>query len=739
MALAVLTAPLSLYGLGLGKMTVKSALDQPFLAEIELEDAEHTPLSAVRVSLGDPESFQQIGLEVIPALSLLSFKVDKDEQGKPIVKVQSTERITEPYMDLVVDLAWSQGQVYKSYTILLDPPGYQLTSSTIQGGSAHYRQHSHYTNEPGVINKTVVSRVVRPVVKGADLKQKASYGPTVANENVWQIAQRYKTAELILPQVVLAIVGANPDSFKEGNLNGLKVGVRLRIPATSDIALVPADLATAEIMAQDKAWNDHSAIDHVLMPPYNVEQVPKSTIPNAVNPSDNASSQLMPVPATIVPQQFIPNATVAPIINTSNQNVLNQKPQGIEQDAVTKAELSVTYAVIESVREANALLMEQLRLLQTQNKTLQQQLDQRENEIKSMRTQIQILVKQRQGVASQANDAITSTSSANTWLYLLLLFFTTGSGGFAYWYWRSRQYKSVKNVPTPKGVVSLDTPVMPSEQPIKCPSTMIIESDLGEDSNSDEALNAPEESVSVEMPVYDGPTVMDIEPEPESELVAEPTIDFVTVDPAAQEEVQCTAKSTVEEPSSAESNLLEFETGLHHALASLPENTAQDSPKPVIDDTSQSIDFVSSFPEKPSSVDVQLPLNKQEIDCSSIDGLELALNESQKEPPVAAPEHTIEIDDELAQFFAEQNSDSQPLKDALPETAEVPAPAVSSESEPLKENLLKSSRALDTLLALAKTYISMDDKESAKSSLEEVIAHGTEAQKEEALHLLKGL
>jgi len=43
---------------------------------------------------------------------------------------------------------------------------------------------------------------------------------------------------------------------------------------------------------------------------------------------------------------------------------------------------------------------------------------------------------------------------------------------------------------------------------------------------------------------------------------------------------------------------------------------------------------------------------------------------------------------------------------------------------------------MDTLLGLAKTYLEMNDIEMARSSLEEVLAFGSDAQKKEAKRLL---
>ncbi|WP_415583206.1 FimV/HubP family polar landmark protein [Legionella steigerwaltii] len=61
-----------------------------------------------------------------------------------------------------------------------------------------------------------------------------------------------------------------------------------------------------------------------------------------------------------------------------------------------------------------------------------------------------------------------------------------------------------------------------------------------------------------------------------------------------------------------------------------------------------------------------------------------------------------------------------------------------TQKEDQSKNLssLKNKKALDTLLALARTYIGMEDIESALHSLNEVMEHGSKSQKEEAQSLI---
>jgi len=455
-ALFALTLPITLHAIGLGEMTIKSSIDQPFFAEIELLDVGSAPIVGIKVGVADPENFQQIGLERIAALSLLHFNIEKNAKGKLVIKVISMERMTEPYMELVVDLIWPNGQLYKAYTVLLDPPGYQLVSTRAHSSPTYYKKVTSNTtahnNEPGVINKAVITEVQNHRPNLGDGKKKTTYGPTITNENVWQIAQRYKTSETILPQVVLAIVGMNPDAFKDGNLNGLKVGIRLTIPATQEILQVPADLATEEVMAHDKAWNDKSPINHVLSPPYMNGQVTNpppqvNALPvSTSNPGKNSKIPTIPIFSveTITPvpgaaSKLISNNPVVPVVN-NNKLVpdQNNKQQNSQQDSNMKAEISITTAAVESVRESNALLMEQLHLLQDHNKKLQQQIDKRDKEMALIQSQMKSIMKSRQAVAPQANAQSNNNNSSNLWPLMLLLIVAAGGGGFAYWYFKRR-------------------------------------------------------------------------------------------------------------------------------------------------------------------------------------------------------------------------------------------------------------------------------------------------------------
>ncbi len=111
------------FALGLGELKVYSYLNQKSKAEIPIIGLGSLPLSELKVNLADLSEFERIGMDRPYFLSTLKFSV-KRKRGGPVIEISSDKRINEPYLQFLIDIAWSNGQLYRAYTVLLDPPGY---------------------------------------------------------------------------------------------------------------------------------------------------------------------------------------------------------------------------------------------------------------------------------------------------------------------------------------------------------------------------------------------------------------------------------------------------------------------------------------------------------------------------------------------------------------------------------------------------------------------------------------
>ena len=109
---------------GLGKLTVLSALGQPLSAEIELMSVQKDELSTLTARIASPEAFQQANIQYSPALLGARLSVERRADGRPYIRIVSLRPLSEPFIDVLVELSWAQGRLVREYTALVDPPGY---------------------------------------------------------------------------------------------------------------------------------------------------------------------------------------------------------------------------------------------------------------------------------------------------------------------------------------------------------------------------------------------------------------------------------------------------------------------------------------------------------------------------------------------------------------------------------------------------------------------------------------
>ncbi|WP_460117214.1 FimV/HubP family polar landmark protein [Pseudomonas sp. S2_C03] len=108
--------------LGLGEITVHSALDQPFRADIALEDAAGLEESDLSVSLATADEFSRAGVERVFFLNDLKFTPIL-RGNRHLIRVSSSKAVTEPFLDFLVQVNQPNGRVLREYTVLIDPPG----------------------------------------------------------------------------------------------------------------------------------------------------------------------------------------------------------------------------------------------------------------------------------------------------------------------------------------------------------------------------------------------------------------------------------------------------------------------------------------------------------------------------------------------------------------------------------------------------------------------------------------
>jgi len=258
--LGALLSPPVLHALGLGDIRLRSSLNQPFDAEIQLVDATAEDLAALRASIASNDTFARYGLDRPAYLSEFTFAVDRDSSGREVLRVTSPRPVTEPFVTFLIDANWPRGRLLREYTVLLDPPVYapgpavaDAPVATPRATTAAPRPAPAETYVPPPAEDRAPSTSAaedRAPSSGRAAAPSIEPGSTYrvqANDTLWQIASgAYPGTRSDVNRAMLAIYQANQQAF-DGNINVLRAGSDLAIPDTAAMGQISAGEAAAEV------------------------------------------------------------------------------------------------------------------------------------------------------------------------------------------------------------------------------------------------------------------------------------------------------------------------------------------------------------------------------------------------------------------------------------------------------------------------------------------------------------
>lgn len=270
-ALALLLISSSALALGLGEIRVKSAPGQPLLAEIPIISTEPGELEQLRAQLASPTTFERVGLPRPTGLvGNLDFAVALDEAGRPVIRVTTQEPVTVPVLNFLVEVDWGQGRLVREYSAMVDSPGAVAAAAqpVIDAPQAAPEDAIVRPAEPPVAAVEPAPPADAPPAPApttaAPAGATAAVPPAPAAQAGDQLTvARGQTLSAIardigggssLDQTMIALLRANPEAFIGGNINRLKQGAVLRIPASDEVARLGQIEAAALVRNQIDEW-----------------------------------------------------------------------------------------------------------------------------------------------------------------------------------------------------------------------------------------------------------------------------------------------------------------------------------------------------------------------------------------------------------------------------------------------------------------------------------------------------
>ncbi|MFT5781719.1 MAG: pilus assembly protein FimV [Pseudomonas sp.] len=248
---------------GLGEVSLKSSLNQPLVAEIELLEVRDLATGELVPSLASPEDFTRAGIDRQFMLNDLTFTPVIKVNGKSYIRVTSNKPVREPYLNFLVEVLWPSGRLLREYTLLLDPPLYSPQTAAAVAPRMPVAAPVQRPVASPVRSASTSTEPVAPASRPASVartsnKLTGKEYKTTSSDTLWEIARRVPGGSP--HQTMLAIQDLNPDAFIGGNINRLKRGQVLRLPDQQQINSRSPSEAIAQANEQTSAWREGRSI-----------------------------------------------------------------------------------------------------------------------------------------------------------------------------------------------------------------------------------------------------------------------------------------------------------------------------------------------------------------------------------------------------------------------------------------------------------------------------------------------
>jgi len=320
LAVCLAFMPLSGFAAGLGKLNVNSGLGEPLKAEIELISVSPEELATLSATIASEEAYAVQGISRLGIHSNIKVELAKNSDGSPVLKLQSLQPVSDPYLDMLIQVDWASGRLLREYTILLDPPEYKqavnesLAKSTVinkpiaavasrlQPTSSNINTNTS-VETPQATVKTKKSKKSGSKSAGHDevavSAQESSANTAEGAELTTQrgdtlnsIAKETQVEGISLDQMLVGLYEANKKAFVDGNMNRLKVGQIIKVPAKDDLAQISAKQAAQAIKVHSANWNAYrsSLAGNVMSAPVAEESDQKQSASGKITSAEDKAA-----------------------------------------------------------------------------------------------------------------------------------------------------------------------------------------------------------------------------------------------------------------------------------------------------------------------------------------------------------------------------------------------------------------------------------------------------------------
>ena len=223
----------SVNALVLDSIEVQSNLYEPLAAKISVSELSAGITDDLVVALASREAHQAAGIVYDEILEELEFFLDSSNQSS-FIRVHTDRALSLPFIRFLVQLTSGEQQVFRDYTIMLDPV---VISNP----------------EPIMMGSGIIA-VNLPLLYPGD-----RFGPVERGDTLMQIARSIEASSVItVKQKMVALIDENPDAFIDGNMNLMRQGAILRIPSERSMGALDKNEVADIYETQLLTWTQRS-------------------------------------------------------------------------------------------------------------------------------------------------------------------------------------------------------------------------------------------------------------------------------------------------------------------------------------------------------------------------------------------------------------------------------------------------------------------------------------------------
>lgn len=280
---AALLAPALGDAATLGRMTVQSGRNEPLRAEIQVMQIDPREAASLSARIGSRVAHEQARIPYPEEAAKIEATIARKPDGAYVVQLRSREVITEPMLDILVELKSPVSEVGRPYLIDTSIEGRAGSGTESVRGDSAARSESLLRTEAQVRGDPMPQRLGAPATAPAAAAPPA-FAPATApaagssvttppaapaaespssvavakGDTLAAIAARAKADEVSLDRAMLAIFRANRQAFF-GSIHQLKSDQTLQIPSRETMLAEPDEFIARELRRHSEIFRNYKA------------------------------------------------------------------------------------------------------------------------------------------------------------------------------------------------------------------------------------------------------------------------------------------------------------------------------------------------------------------------------------------------------------------------------------------------------------------------------------------------